>query len=251
MFRLLRLKPPPNGWNAVGWELAIVTLGVLIALGTQQIAEEVNDRNIASQTRAEVTDELNSNLMSIVLRRLAEPCIERRLAELRAVVTEWEQTGSFKTPQWVAQPPVIVVELSRYEAALSAGRLALLSGEEQYRMGAVVARLRRFNEWQFAERVPWGRLRALQFGANALSANDRSAIRSALQDAATFDYETKITAAQALPMARRFGFVPDEKGFREMAPHLWPGGKFTPSICAAIDTPPEEANKRVAIPLPL
>jgi len=116
-------------------------------------------------------------------------------------------------------------------------------------MGAVVARIRKFDEWQSAERVPWGRLRALQFGANALSVNDRAAIRSALQDAATFDYEVKLNASQALPMARRFGFKPDDKGFREMAPQVWPGGKFTPSICVSIDTPPEEANKRVVIPL--
>ena len=36
MFRLLRLKPP-HGWNAVAWELGIVTLGVLISLGAQQV----------------------------------------------------------------------------------------------------------------------------------------------------------------------------------------------------------------------
>ena len=52
-------------------------------------------------------------------------------------------------------------------------------------------------------------------------------------------------------MARRYGFAPDPKGFREMAPTVWPGGKFTPSICASIGTPPEQANKRVVVPLPL
>ncbi len=118
-------------------------------------------------------------------------------------------------------------------------------------MGAVAARLRKFDEWQIAERVPWGRLRALQFGPEALSAQDRASIRSALQDAATFGYEVKINTAQALPMARRYGFAPDAKGFREMAPQVWPGGKFTPSICAPINTPPEEGNKRVMLPLPL
>ena len=250
MFRLLRLEPP-HGWKAVGWELTIVTLGVLIALAAQQILGSRNDRNTAAGTRAQVTDELNSNLMSMVLRQSSEPCIERRLTELRALVSNWEKTGSFETPKWVSQTPVIEIELSRYDAALSAGRLALLSGEEQYRMGAVAARIRKFNEWQLAERVPWGRLRALQFGADALSAQDRASIRSSLQDAATFDYEAKINSAQALPMAKRYGFSPDVKGFREMAPQVWPGGKFNPSICASIDTPPEEANKRVKLPLPL
>lgn len=35
MFRLMKLKPP-HGWSAVAWELAIVTLGVLIAFQVQQ-----------------------------------------------------------------------------------------------------------------------------------------------------------------------------------------------------------------------
>jgi len=250
MFRLVRLKPP-HGWNAVGWELAIVTLGVIVALGAQQLVTTLTERSSAAETRAEVTDELNSDLMSMALRQSIEPCIGRRLSELRVIVAQWEKTGSFETPQWVAQSTPIEIELSRYDAALSAGRLALLSGEEQYRMGAVAARIRRFNEWQFADRLVWGRLRALQVGPAALAAEDRAIIRSALQDAATYDYEIKVNTAEALPMARRYGFAPDAKGFREMAPTIWPGGKFTPSICASIDTPPDEANKRVVIPLPL
>ena len=250
IFRLVRLKPP-HGWNTVAWELAIVTLGVLIALAAQQIVETLRDRGTAAETRAEVTDELNSDLMSMVLRQSSEQCIERRLTELRAIVAQWESTGSFPTPKWVSQAPVIEVELSRYDAALSAGRLALLSGDEQYRMGAVVARIRKFDEWQIQERVPWGQLRALQVGVNALSPDDRAGIRRALQDASTFGYEAKVNIAQALPMARRFGFRPDEKSFREMAQQVWPGGKFTPSICASINTPPEDANKMVMIPLPL
>ena len=246
----MRLKPP-HGWNAVGWELAIVTLGVVIALGAQQTVEAMSERNTASETRAEVTDELNSNLIGLALRQAAEPCIESRLNELRAILTQWERTGSFATPKWVSQSPIILIDLSRYEAAQSAGRVALLPGDEQYRMGALAARLRKFNEWQFAERVPWGRLRALQFGAAALSKNDQSEIRSALQDASTFDYMAKVNITEALPMARKFGFKPDARAFRETAPQGWAGGKFRPAICASIDTPPEVANKRVVVPLAL
>jgi hypothetical protein len=251
MFRFLKLGPPPSGWRAMGWELAVVTLGVLIALAAQQAAGGLNDRAVAAETRVGVTDELNSDLMSMALRQSAQPCIDRRLGELRAILAAWQKTGTFETPKWVSQSPPIEIELSRYDAALSAGRLALLSGEEQYRMGAVAARIRRFNDWQFQERIPWGRLRALQFGSQALSAEDRTTIRSALQDASTFNYEVKVNTAQALAMARRYGFAPDKKGFQEMAPQMWPGGKFTPSICASINTPPEEANRRVVIPLPL
>lgn len=57
MFRLLKLKPP-NGWNAVGWELAIVTLGVLIALGAQQAVQAVNDQASVAQLRSAFKGEL-------------------------------------------------------------------------------------------------------------------------------------------------------------------------------------------------
>jgi hypothetical protein len=250
MFRLLKLKPP-HGWNAVAWELGIVTLGVLIALAAQQVVEAMHDRSVAAETRREIVREINSNLMSLELRQQAEPCIEKRLGELRQILVQWEQSGSFQTPQWVAQTPVIEVELSRYDTAVSAGRMALLSGEEQYRIGTVVDRVRRFNDWQFAERAPWGRLRLLQAGASELSADDRAMLRRALQDASARDYEVKVNSQQALEMARRYGFKPDAKGFREMAGQVWTGGRYLPSICTSIDTRRDEANKTQVTPLPL
>ena len=250
MFRLLKLKPP-HGWNAVAWELGIVTLGVLIALAAQQVVQGIHDRSVAAETRREVTNEINSNLMSLELRSQSEGCIGKRLDELRGILIEWQRKGSFQTPQWVAQTPVIEVEFSRYDAAVSAGRTALLSGEEQYRMGTLVDRVRRFNDWQFQERRPWGQLRLLQAGATAISPNDGTALRTALQDASAMDYEIRVNSRQALEMARGYGFHPDAKGFREMAGHVWPGGRYLPSICTSIDTPRERANETQVTPLPL
>ena len=61
MFRLLKVRPP-NGWNAVAWELVIVTLGVLLALGAQQMAETVNQRfGLAFETIAGVVRQDTSN----------------------------------------------------------------------------------------------------------------------------------------------------------------------------------------------
>jgi len=41
MFRMLKLNPP-HGWNSVAWELAIVTVGVILALAAQQWADNLN-----------------------------------------------------------------------------------------------------------------------------------------------------------------------------------------------------------------
>jgi hypothetical protein len=182
---------------------------------------------------------------------MAAPCIDRRLNELRAILAQWEKLGTFETPNWVAQTPVIEVTLTRYDAALSAGRMALLSSEQQYRIGALAAGLRRFHELQMAERESWGRLRALQAGAKALSQNDRATLRTALQDASTLDYETKINSHQVLPMASEYGFAANYSRVRALAGRVWTGGRYTPSICSSIDTARDSANKSQVVPLPL
>jgi hypothetical protein len=250
MFRLLRLKPP-HGWNAVGWELAIVTLGVVIALAAQQAAETINQRHETAATRTAFIGEIEDSLAILELRRTAEPCVDRRLKELRAIVDQWGRTGSFTAPRWVSQAPWFWLNNLRVDAAQSAGRLSLFSNEEQYRVGLVAGNIRMFREIQAEESQAWSTLRMLQSGPNVLSANDRTAIRLALQDASVLNYRAKIVVGQTLPIAAGYGWRPDVSRFRLLVPRGWKGGRFTPSICIDIDTPPEQANREANLAFPV
>jgi hypothetical protein len=138
----------------------------------------------------------------------------------------------------------------RYEAAVSAGRMALLPNDEQFRIGAIAAGFAQFARIQNQERAVWGRLRALQMGPGALSASDRTMILQALQDAATLDYVARMAVRQQLPFARDAGYAPDFSQFHRTVGRAWTGGRFNPSICTAIDTPPAEANRAHITPLP-
>ncbi|MGQ0559371.1 MAG: hypothetical protein ACT4OE_07280 [Sphingosinicella sp.] len=240
-----------RSWPKFVGEVGIIVVGVLIALASEQFVESLHYRRIAAETRVAITDELNTNLASLALRQTAEPCIDRRLNELRRLLGDWEAEGRFETPQWVAQAPSVEVDLTRYHAAVSAGRLALLSSEEQFRIGSVADGLRRFEEIQEAEVSPWGRLRALQAGPRDLSTSDRTMLRAALQDASTLDYRAKLSIRQLLPEARLYGFNPDFARFRELAGSIWRSGRYTPSICTPIDTPRDRANETQIVPLPL
>ena len=82
MFRLLKLKPP-HGWNAVAWELAIVTLGVLIALAAQQWAEERTWRRKVEASKTALRDELSEHYSYAVEFRTVYPCMQAQLAKLR------------------------------------------------------------------------------------------------------------------------------------------------------------------------
>ena len=81
MFRLIRLNPP-NGWNAVAWELAIVVLGVLIALGAQEAAEELRWRDEVRLTEDALTIEIADSVVHASERQMVSRCLSDRLGNL-------------------------------------------------------------------------------------------------------------------------------------------------------------------------
>jgi len=78
MFRILKLRPP-HGWAAVSWELAIVTLGVLIALVAQQWAENRAWAQKVDNAKSGLAEELGRHYNFAVEWRTVEPCIAAQL----------------------------------------------------------------------------------------------------------------------------------------------------------------------------
>ena len=76
---------PANGWRAFAGEVGVIVLGVVIALAAQEAVEALNERREAAETRETLTGEIRESLAVLELRRAAQPCINRRLKELRAI----------------------------------------------------------------------------------------------------------------------------------------------------------------------
>ena len=75
-------------------------------------------------------------------------------------------------------------------------------------------------------------------------------IVSALQDAATLDYQARIAVRSSSRSRRTPVTSPIFPSSGACEPGL-DGGRFTPSICTAINTPRDEANRTQITPLPL
>src|SRR5438045_1184070 len=95
MFRLLKLTPP-HGWNAVVWDLAIVTVGVLIALGAQQFVDDFHWRGEVRDFRKAVRAEISNNLATYTYRRDENRCVEARLDELQRWLDSWRARRPLK-----------------------------------------------------------------------------------------------------------------------------------------------------------
>lgn len=82
MFRMLRLSPP-HGWRAVGWELVIVTVGVLVALFAEQSIVNRDWRQKSRAAETEIRAELLASAAHADERLRMSKCFEGKLDQLQ------------------------------------------------------------------------------------------------------------------------------------------------------------------------
>jgi hypothetical protein len=131
MFRLMKLKPP-HGWNAVAWELGIVTLGVIVALAAQQWAEERSWQDKVKASKAALRDELAEHYGYAVEYRTVYPCLEAQVERLRERVlssgTTLQPATVYREPgdEYVLRMPTKYYPTDAWEEALNEGAVERL-----------------------------------------------------------------------------------------------------------------------------
>src|SRR5262245_16031310 len=100
----LRLPTPLHGWREFAGEVGIIVLGVLIALGAQQFAENIQQRSEAREADRAIRGELELNMAKLRSRWEKRDCVNRRLDELQALISSGEAGGAFTKPNWVGRP---------------------------------------------------------------------------------------------------------------------------------------------------
>ena len=76
------LPKPLHGWREFVGEVGIIVIGVLIALGAEQVVESLHWRNQLRQFDAAMDAEVASDLATYQYRLKQEGCVARRIGEL-------------------------------------------------------------------------------------------------------------------------------------------------------------------------
>jgi hypothetical protein len=79
---LSRLPKPLHGWRQFAGEVGVIVLGVLIALGAQQVVEDINDRAAVEQLRSAFRAELADDRGRWENMRDSDHCTLQRLQAL-------------------------------------------------------------------------------------------------------------------------------------------------------------------------
>lgn len=78
----MKLPTPIHGWRVLAGEMGVIAVGVLIALGAQQLVERREWNQRAESAEAAIKDELGNAAMMSHERRIIQPCLRGKIREL-------------------------------------------------------------------------------------------------------------------------------------------------------------------------
>ena len=198
MFRLLKLKPP-NGWNAVAWELLIVTVGVLLALGAQQLVERWQARREVAGFRNAVRDEIETNLDSYPYRAKQKACIDRRLNQLQAWLDGWRAGRGVALTEPIGVVASRVIRTSVWDSTDPA-TVANLPLAERIEYSHLYSEFANNEVHRLDERETWFSLQAFE-GATMLDHQDQMRLQGLITRARLRDDRIDANAARFLKRA--------------------------------------------------
>lgn len=230
-------KPHPiHSWRELLKEVGIIVLGVLIALGAEQSVVALRERHAADEARRNVLAEVQFNLGFIRDRVSNEPCIDRRLDELAALLGRARDGALDPAPTWIGRPSIDPVLSERWQSATASGRSSLFDPAEQGNFDVMYSLLAQVFEHETHEQMAWTRLRALETWTGPLGPAARLAFAEALQDARYEAWDLKLDAALALGTGKSLGIALPK------ATHV------TTSICLPLNTTRADAVRRLGTP---
>jgi hypothetical protein len=164
----VHLPKPLHGWRAFVGEVGIIVLGVLIALGFEQVVEQWRWHSEADSTRQAIANELAASAKQSGERLAMETCLRDRIGELarrlRPSEGRWSGDpmplgpGARLTPHWdersigrVYAVPLRGWPEDAWDTAKSSGVVDHMSRHEVASYSAVYAEIQAIHDFQGQE----------------------------------------------------------------------------------------------------
>lgn len=195
------LPKPLRGWREFAGEVGIIVLGVLIALGAEQLVEKVHQKQEGLQAEQTIRNEIGVNLGRLQSRMGIYPCVRGRIDEIQKLLDDASPDRNFAAPNWIGRPQYWTFLNSRWDAESQAGRAALINPGRLSDYGIMYNRMQNLQNEMDAEQTDWAKLRTLE----RLPRLDSAAalqLNFTLQDARYRNWRLALVTYQLFGMAK-------------------------------------------------
>ncbi len=104
------LPKPLHGWRQLAGEIGIIVVGVLIALGAQQVVESWQWHQKAAQTQGILDAELHRDAVSAYDWLTVAPCVDQQLNSIDKALASARQTGNVQATRQLTPPLEVFTE---------------------------------------------------------------------------------------------------------------------------------------------
>ena len=226
------LAGPKHGWNTVFWDLAIVTVGVLVALAAQQVADDLHWKREAADFRNALKPELSIDLGTYGFRASESACLNKRLDDLQVWLDRSRAHRPFNLIGPIGIPDSLVVNNNVWQSR-DATVVAHMTLQEKLEYAHLYNEFANNEVHRLDERAAWIEL-AEYDGATELDHQDLMRLQGLITRARLRDMRMNDNAARFTRRAAEMGILPK-------ADPNWPKPKT--QLCGPI-LPAEVAGQR-------
>ncbi len=176
------LFQPPNGWRDFLADVAVVVVGVILALIAQEFVQSLQWRADVAAQRGALRAMAEDNLKVIAFRRFQEPCVERRLAEIQTIFRLHHGNQPIRLRGPIGLPYKWDSDRSAWDIALSDASLSHMPLAERRRFGNAVDVYENVGVLMKQEYAVWLRLQPLDH-PELLESEDWPLLRQAFGEA--------------------------------------------------------------------
>ncbi len=187
------LPKPLHGWREFAGEVGIIVVGVLIALGAEQVVENVHWSHAVAIQRQALHEEIRGDLSVASYRLLQEPCITRRLNELMVVFKRHKAAQPLGLSGSVGSPAVLGAAAGAWETASHGDTLDHMPLDERLTLGAAFQGFASLSDELQQESHMWDDLGRLDH-PDILEAADWSELHGAYARVVRWDTRTAFLA---------------------------------------------------------
>ncbi|HEY5105520.1 MAG TPA: hypothetical protein VII73_01975 [Caulobacteraceae bacterium] len=241
-----------HGWRDFASEIGTIVLGVLVALVLEQAVQTFREHRASAEARENVRLEIARNLAELKTRVDIQACLDRHLGEIGDLLVRTGEGELKPQASWIGRPPFWSFPSGAWQAATGGGRTALLTRDEQLRLGGYYARFELIEREEEREQIAWAHLRGLETWRGPLGPFGHFGFTQALQDARYSAYRihsapstcsTARTPRQSRPPSSRFSTRP-ASACRSLSPEMPPGASTPPPPQWAGEDPRTRSEER-------
>lgn len=202
------LPKPVHGWRQLVGEVGIIVVGVLIALGGEQVVEALHWRHQVEGFRDVVHREIAADLGSYEYRMKQNACVKRRLDELEKWLAGWRAQEPRTLARPIGSPSSLSLDTSVWESR-DANLVSHMPIAERMIIGRLYDEFANNEAHRLDERETWLQL-AEYDGAPTLDNRELMRLRGLISRARFRDNRITSNATIYLRDAAKIGVQPKD-----------------------------------------